>query len=500
MPLAALLAASIVFASVPASAADPPATDPAFVYTTPADHDYLRTAAEEALVLTIGFAQYNMTKANEYDWEVSTDWKGVRSKLLWGAASFDDNRFDTNWLTHPFAGFFYYSVARSNRLGVFPSLAISVASSALWETIGELREQAAINDMIVTPGTALPLGESALQLGSFFQRGRPTALLTALGFLFAPFKTAHDSLDGLTAVRAAEVDDLGLPADVWHRFSVGGDVGVTAQQRGLQQLDVRGALRTELVTVPGYRRAGRGSRGFDSGEVTSLRFRIAEAANSIVDLDFGASAVPAGWFWHDVHTDSKGNLRGGELLVGFAIGAEYTHHDYDRDGRRANDRLGIVSAGAGLDGILHSGATTLRTRLDILGDFAGVDAYALPDYRRDAGDAGLTSVLRTQRYYHAYGTTLRPALELTVGAFDAGMEARFDAFRAIANVDVEGPVPGEIVVTDRRITGRAWVGVSPLRRLRCFAGVERNDRYGAAGGARAGRSELGAHGGLELVF
>ncbi|HSO40907.1 MAG TPA: DUF3943 domain-containing protein, partial [Labilithrix sp.] len=179
-PAAALFAASILFASTRATAADPPATDPAFVYTTPADHDYLRTAAEEAIVLAIGFAQYNMTKSNEYDWEISTDWKGVRSKLLWGAASFDDNRFDTNWLTHPFAGFFYYSVARSNRLGVFPSLAISFGASALWEAIGEIREQAAINDVIVTPGTALPLGENALQLGAFFQRGRPTALLTAL--------------------------------------------------------------------------------------------------------------------------------------------------------------------------------------------------------------------------------------------------------------------------------------------------------------------------------
>jgi hypothetical protein len=499
-PLAVALLASALVVGSRAAAADPAPGDPAFVYTTPATPDYARMAVEEALVLGIGFAQYNTTKSNEADWDVDTSWSGVRSKLLWGAASFDDNRFDTNWLTHPLAGFFYYSAARSNRVGVFASLAVTVAASALWEEIGELREEAAINDMIVTPFTALPLGESALQLGSFFQRGRHAPWLVALGWAFAPFKAGHDTLDGLTTRKAEELDDLGMPADVWHRFAIGGDVGVTMQQRGVQQLDVRGALQTELVTVPGYRRPGTGARGFSAGEVTALRFRIAEAAGSMVDLDFGASTVPAGWFTHDVRLDEAGELHGGELLGGLLVSAEYTHHDYDRDGRRANDRLGIVGAGVRLDGLVHAGAITLRTTLDLVADFAGVDAYALPEHRAAEGEAGLTSVLRQQGYYHAFGTTMRPAVEIARGPFAAGADARLDAFRAIANVDVHGFLPGEIVVNDRRLLARAWVGITPVRHLRLVASVERNERAGAAGAARAARSEIGIHTGLELVF
>lgn len=495
-----MLGASLAGGERHAHAGEPGATDPAFVYTKPADRDYLRVVIEEALILGVGYVQYGATQSNQSDWDVGADWPGVRSKLIWGASSFDDNRFDTNWLTHPLAGFFYYAAARGNRLGVFPSFAIAFGASTLWEELGELHEHVAINDVIVTPLSALPLGESTLQMGSFLHRGRRTPLLVALGWLFAPFKSAHDALDGLTPVPAEEVDELGLPADVWHRFSIGAAGGVTAQQRGPRQADVRGSLRSELITLPGYRREGQRGSVFDSGEVTSLRFLLGESEGRVVDLAFGASVLPAGWFWQDVGVDAAGALRGGELVAALNVGAEYMHHDYDRDGRRSEDRIGLVSAGATVDGIIHAGAATLRTRIDLLGDFAGVDAYALPEYQRAHGDAGLTSVLRTRAYYHAYGTTVRPSLELTVGRFDAGGEARFDAFRAIDNVDVEGPLPGEVVPTDRRFSARAWVGVTPWRHLRFFTGVEGNERSGAVANVRASRSELSAQAGMELLF
>jgi hypothetical protein len=491
-----IVVAMSVFAT-PARADD---VDPAFVYTTPAHPVYLRMAVEEIGLLGLGLLQYASTKSNEADWDVRADWPGVRSKVLWDAASFDDNRFDTNWLTHPAAGFLYYSTARGNRLGILPSFGVTVMASAFWEEIGELREQVALNDMVVTPISAVPLGESALQLGAFLHRGRRTPALVALGWLFAPWKSAHDAIDGVTPQGAYVVDDLGLPADVWHRFSIGGSGGRTAQRRGTQAYDVRGFFESELVTIPGYRRDGKRSVFFGSGEVTSTRFQLGASEGEIVDLAFAATTLPVGFYWQDVDAGADGRLRGTEVLAGFHVSAEYMLHDYDRDRRREGDRLALVSAGGSVEQIVHAAGLTVRGRLQILGDFAGVDAYALPEYLRAQGDARLTSVLRHQRYYHAYGATVRPQLDLALSAFDAGADVRFDGFRSIDHVDVEGALEDEAPAADRRISARAWLGVKPWQHLRLFAAGERNERSGSVAAVHAARSEVGVHVGAELVF
>jgi hypothetical protein len=479
---------------------DAGALEPPFVYTTKAEPEYVRMTIEEFAILGLGVLQYASTKSNEQDWDVRVDWPGVRSKILWEASSFDDNRFDTNWLTHPAAGFLYYSTARGNRLGVLPSFAVTWFASALWEEIGEIREQVAINDMVVTPISALPLGEGALQLGAFLHRGRRTPALVALGWLFAPWKSAHDAIDGVTPEGAYVVDDLGLPADVWHRFTIGGSAGTTAQQRGTRGYDARGFFATELVTVPGYRKEGKRSEVFSGGEVTSMRFRIGGSEDRLVDLLFNASTLPVGWFWQDTHADADGRLRGSETLVGLHVAAEYTLHDYDRDGRRAGDRLALVALGGTFEETVQVRGLRVTGRLDILGDFAGVDAYALPEYEAARAEAGLTSVLRKEHYYHAFGGTVRPRLELALGRFDFGVDARFDGFRAIEHVDVDGALAGEVPAADRRISTRAWLGVSPVEHLRMSLSAERNQREGSVGTVHASRREAGVHLGMELVF
>lgn len=85
-----------VAAAMLASPAAAQAADPAFFYTTPSPATYVRMSIEELGVLGAGVLQYTSTKSNEADWDVRADWPGVRSKILWAAASFDDNRFDTN--------------------------------------------------------------------------------------------------------------------------------------------------------------------------------------------------------------------------------------------------------------------------------------------------------------------------------------------------------------------------------------------------------------------
>src|SRR5690606_13913563 len=101
-------------------------------------------------------------------------------------------RFPTNWITHPAAGIAYYTAARSNRLGVLPSFAMTFASSAIWEYVGEWKEEVALNDAIVTPVSGMSLAEPLLQIGALMHRSRQNAATRAFGWIFAPLKSVHD--------------------------------------------------------------------------------------------------------------------------------------------------------------------------------------------------------------------------------------------------------------------------------------------------------------------
>src|SRR6185295_4127945 len=135
-------------------------------------------------------------KSNDRDYDLGYDWDGLRSKLLFQSIAFDNNKFPTNWVTHPIAGWLYYTVPRSNRLSVQESFAFALASSTFWEFLGEIREQASVNDMIVTPVSGLPIGESLVQLGALMQRSRRGTVTRALAWTFGGAKSLHDAIDG----------------------------------------------------------------------------------------------------------------------------------------------------------------------------------------------------------------------------------------------------------------------------------------------------------------
>ncbi len=478
-----------------------PRPDPAFQYTKPARANYLRAAVENAIVLGLGYLQYTTDKSNAADWDLTYDWASMRSKLVFESISLDNNRFPTNWITHPGAGILYYTAARSNRLGVFSSFAMSFASSAFWEYVGEWKEEVALNDVIVTPVSGMALSEPLLQIGSLMHRSRQNAATRVFGWLFAPLKSVHDRLDGLDPKQVDHVDDLGLPAEEYHRFRVGAAAGVTHQEHGLTQGDGRLRLESRIVALPDYGLAGQRTDWFDAAEVTDLRVRGAISENKIVDFGIEASLLPFGYRRQDVRLDDAGNRRGSSFLAGFNVTMEYGTHDYDRDGRRGIDRVALVAAGATLEEIFHLTGVMLRTRIDALGSFAGVDAYALPEYERDFGALRLTSVLRYQQYYHGYGATLRPTIELESGPFDAGGDYRVDFFDSITGLDVE-PIAREpeSPAHDRRMWSRVWLGYSPTRHYRVSLTGEHRQRHGTMPGASATRSEIGAYFGIDLVF
>ena len=70
----------------------------------------------------------------------------------------DDDPFQINQFVHPYQGAMYHGIARSNGLGYWPSMAYTLAGSALWEIAGETTPPSR-NDQIASGIAGSFLGE-----------------------------------------------------------------------------------------------------------------------------------------------------------------------------------------------------------------------------------------------------------------------------------------------------------------------------------------------------
>jgi hypothetical protein len=460
----------------------------------------LRAWLEEGIVLGGGFVEYLIDLgSNRRDFDMGWNWKSLESKLTLSSVAFDTNNFATNWATHPLAGYFYYTAARSNRLSVAESFGMAIASSTIWEYVGELREQASVNDMIATPVSGLAVGEPLLQLGALFQRSRHTPLTRALQWTFGPLKSMHDAIDGAIPEAPDSYDELGLPGDTWHRFQLSAGGGVTHQDRSTNRwAEASFALSSRVVTLPYYGTAGNHEIFFVTGDVTSIDFRMTRSAGEFSDMRVATSVMPAGWYQTEVGHDARGRLEGHTTTAGLEVGFEYGGHDWDRDEGGSN-RIAMVDAGVSLEHMLHLGPMRLTTSAEALGDFAGVDAYALREYRRRGGPQ-LTTVVQSESYYHGLGVTLRPRVTLAVGRFETGASVRADWFEMITQFDRNRP-PGPIAEAyDRRIESEMWMGARLSNHVRARVSAGRNERAGSINEVHAERGETTAGAALDLLF
>jgi hypothetical protein len=192
-------------------------------------------------------------------------------------------------------------------------------------------------------------------------------------------------------------------------------------------------------------------------------------------------------------------------LLGVAAGFEYSVHEFDRDGARPRDLLTLLSpVGVLGEHEQRFGDLAVKTRLEILAEFAGVTAYALDDYRaaHNHDDTNLQTVLRQEGYYHAYGVATSPVVTLGYGPFELGGRARLETWRGIEGRDEQQErIAKEIQLADQRILFHAHASTrlagTPLV---VEASARRSTRVGEVGDVRASRSEVQVLGTVGALF
>jgi len=130
-------------------------------------------ATAEMLGINFGASMFNeyVRDANFNQINPRSFWHNLEEGFTW-----DDNKFKTNQLVHPFNGSTYYNAARANGIGFWGSSVMSIAGAFTWEAFGETHPMS-FNDMISTGIGGVARGEMAYRISSTIldntARGKP---------------------------------------------------------------------------------------------------------------------------------------------------------------------------------------------------------------------------------------------------------------------------------------------------------------------------------------
>jgi hypothetical protein len=503
------LAVACVAASAPAARAQPDLTPHLQVETEPPVFayrqldlqrpNYVRASLEGITVLTLELVNYIRDHdLNSRDWDFTYDWSGLRKKLSGSGYSFDTNNFDTNFITHPFAGTLYYSAARSNRMSVFESFLFAFVASAIWEYFGELRERASLNDLLSTPVAGLVLGENLLQLGLFFDRSCDSLANRALGSVFGPFKSVHDALDSAELLRDVTCDRHGLSLRGEHEFRLWVAAGALVPARLETQLGVH----SRIIALDSYGDPGIGLRTFAAGNVTELELSGGWAGASWNDFSLRAEVIPFGLHYRALEPARSG-LRGYEVLFGVLVGTEYDLHRFvTQRGPALQDRFFAIDLpGAALRYRRSLGNAHLDLELQASVALAGVDAFALPVYLRSNSLDDLTSIARAHHYNYGAGFRVAPRARFVSEWVEVGAELASTVV-AVINAQDRNQTQSQVAGSERRTRAKLWLSVAPHAlnpwRLTLQAGLLH--RAGSLAAAHAERTELALLAALEAVL
>ena len=119
-------------------------------------------AAAEVLAINFGASMFNeyVRQANFNQISPRSFWSNLEDGF-----HYDDNKFKTNQLVHPFNGNTYYNSGRANGQTFWYSAVYSLTGAFIWEAMGETHPMS-YNDMISTGIGGIAFGETTYRLTS----------------------------------------------------------------------------------------------------------------------------------------------------------------------------------------------------------------------------------------------------------------------------------------------------------------------------------------------
>ena len=258
---------------------------------------------------------------------------------------------------------------------------------------------------------------------------------------------------GNPAKRAASTDRFGFRNDVWHQFSLFSGFGV-ADDNFIAAV----GLETHIIHLPGYgTRLGPVSAFIDETVFTQMSARFSFGAGGVQDLSLFMKVMLLGYFHQHLTRSPNGTLSGHSLFIGPAMAYELNRHDWSQTGIK--DIYGIINiVGPSMDVVYYWNRLRMRLSLDVYGDFAAIQAFALDAFKQGGSLESAKSVLREQEYYFALGLTSRAQASLTYNRLEVGTSGRYSYYASIEGLDRrEEEITNDVKTTDTIASVSAWI-------------------------------------------
>src|SRR6185436_13931117 len=144
---------------------------------------------------------YGASMFNEY--VRNANFNQISPRSFWAnldhGFTYDDNKFKTNQLVHPYNGSTYFNAARANGIGFWGSSAMSIAGAFVWECCGETHPMS-FNDLVSTGIGGIARGEVLYRLSSLIldntSRGKGRVGREAAAFLADPVRGLNRIVSG----------------------------------------------------------------------------------------------------------------------------------------------------------------------------------------------------------------------------------------------------------------------------------------------------------------
>lgn len=428
--------------------------------------------------LVLGTGGYWLLKnENLVDW----DDPSTLARFDGSAWVLDNNSIAVNFLFHPLTGALSYDWARGNHQSVAGAFGYSFLTSFIWEFAIEFKEKVSVNDVLVTPGAGLPVGEFFHKLGLYLDTGHHASwVMDSLRAVLGSGVALDRALDGRPPPLVKTRDALGFSAKIWHEFELRYGVGQISSpsQDDYARYQVRASGK--LVTLPGYGAAARFSRGFYGAELSSFAV-AAESSRYGFGLTLSADTMLAGYHTQALTRDA-GVLRGESFTLGTSLGFDYLRSSANRYAsveravdlpqpelryhapNRREQYSGLQLPGLSAEfRVLREGAA-LEGSARLQPSFGGLGAPAFYEWAAAHRDEVSKHILHRQGYFYGWGGALGASLRGRAGALRASFDLLYAAYASQDGMDRhEDELTVDVPAAGSFLRYRAALGLAPRR-------------------------------------
>ncbi len=442
---------------------------------------HLLTLGELSLFLGAGALWYAIDNdRNLADFDFPS-WEQRFSGEAW---TFDNNHFPINFIGHPLSGGMYYAMPRANDHAVWVASSYALMTSFLWEFVIEFREKVSVNDLLITFGAGVTIGEFGHKLWRYTS-GIPMKSTVVQDFLAATLGfpvSVKRAIEGEPQAVEGPYDEHGFSNQIGQRLEAGYRVRLHDYGKRVTTHGVR--LGGRLSSIPGDGRPGDFSLFFHEADIVEL-WLAGGGGNNAREWDLRSDMQVLGLYGQRI--DTSGNGYSGVLALN--MGYRFLFQDFDG----YNDRLGIAHfPGIGTDFRLRAGPIALRTYWRMNPDFAGVHAAAFPAWRDAAvgDDDTEKTILRKRGYYFAWGLSSRFGGKLQLGPVDLSAAGRIGVYDSQEGLDRnQRDITLDVNATDRVLEFESQVGFTvPTTRFRLGIGWGITDRRSRVADIQVDRS------------